>query len=152
VSWDDVQGFLSQINERVLGLDLRLPAEAEWEYACRAGTTTAFAFGDDLTHDMANFGGDKRETVPVRSYRPNAWGLYQMHGNVDEWCADCYFGYYSGETLVDPKCPEHGSDRVYRGGSWFFVAQNCRSAYRVVWCDPGIRHDILGFRLCRGPE
>jgi formylglycine-generating enzyme required for sulfatase activity len=152
VSFDDVQGFLGRANQRESDLNLRLPTEAEWEYACRAGSTTAYAFGNELSDLVANFDGKVGETVPVESYGPNAWGLYQMHGNVFEWCAD-WWGPYSPERAVDPKGPDVGSFRVFRGGSWFVSARRCRSPYRRGWrVVPGSRFVDLGFRLARGPE
>jgi formylglycine-generating enzyme required for sulfatase activity len=109
VSWDDCGKFLTRINDRVRGLDLRLPSEAEWEYACRAGTTTPFSFGDMITPDQVNYNGNdpyldlggskglyRKETVPVGSLPANPWGLYEMHGNVWEWCADLWHKNYQG--------------------------------------------------------
>lgn len=131
------------------GTGYRLLTEAEWEYACRAGTTTPFTYGDTLTPAQANFDESKvGQTRPVASYPANAFGLYDMHGNVSEWCADWYSP-YQGDA-VDPRGPDTGSFRVYRGGglnvsSWF-----CRSVYRI-WDSPGYRNADLGFRLARGP-
>jgi hypothetical protein len=128
VSWDDVQAFLSELNRRVPGLQARLPSEAEWEYACRAGTTTPFSFGDNITPEQVNYdgnqpyaGGEKglyrQKTVPAGSLPANPWGLYEMHGNVWEWCADWY-GDYPNTPQVDPTGPQTGGSRVLRGGSW----------------------------------
>jgi formylglycine-generating enzyme required for sulfatase activity len=161
VSWEDCQRFLERINREVPGLDLRLPAEAEWEYACRAGTKTPFWFGETASTDQVNFDGNypyaggakghyRQETVPVKSLPANSWGLYEMHGNVWEWCAD-WFGPYTEGRVVDPQGPETGGDRVLRGGSWRYFARFCRSAYRF-WFEPGSRREDFGFRLARGQE
>jgi hypothetical protein len=152
VSWEDVRRFIERLNiEQARSaqrtLRFRLPTEAEWEYACRAGTATAYSFGNDFDPKRANNGG---ETVAVRSLPPNPWGLYEMHGNVDEWCQD-WFGDYSTGPVVDPQGPESGEGRVLRGGSWFSVAQSLRSAYRDL-NDPGDRIQNFGFRLALGPE
>ena len=121
VSWVEANNF-------ALWMGCRLPTEAEWEYACRAGTITAFNTGNSLSKSQANYDGSK--TVPVGSYPPNAWGLYDMHGNVDEWCNDWY----------------DESRRVRRGGGWDYVAQFCRSARRA--CNsPVFSCTDLGFRL-----
>jgi formylglycine-generating enzyme required for sulfatase activity len=130
-------------------LGCRLPTEAEWEYACRAGTTTPFYTGDKLTTGQANYNIGK--TTPVGSFKPNQWGLYDMSGNVWEWCQDWYDKEYydkckQQETTENPPGPEIGSYRVLRGGSWYGNAECCRSAYRYD-CDPGNRDDVIGFRL-----
>lgn len=139
----------------------RLPTEAEWEYACRAGTTTATAFGPSLTSHQANFNGtesyeasgngpDLRRTVPVGSYPPNAWGLYDMHGNISQWCWD-WAGDYTREPQVDPRGPGGpASRRVHRGGSWFNHGVDLRSAARFS-DTPHFRLDMLpgGFRVVR---
>jgi len=133
VSWDDCQEFLQRLNERLQATDsrrhtFRLPTEAEWEYACRAGTTGPYAGDLDA---MAWYGKNSNEmTQPVGQKKPNAWGLYDMHGNVSEWCND-YFGDYPSEdaVTVDPAASEDGG-RIYRGGSWFCDGLACRSAYR----------------------
>lgn len=166
VSWNDVQGFLGRLNDELaafggLGSDLwcRLPTEAEWEYACRAGTTGPFSFGDDITPEQANYDGNypyhdglqglyREETVAVASLPPNAWGFYEMHGNVWEWCSDWY-GAYPSDLVTDPVGPVSGEWRVLRGGSWFDVAQNLRSAYRHRVA-PGYRSHNRGFRLALG--
>jgi len=167
VSWDDCQAFISKLNERVSGLDSRLPTEAEWEYACRAGTTTPFNTGENLTTDQANYDGnypyrnfpkgkDRQETTQVGSFPCNAWGLYDMHGNVDEWCADWYGKDYYEECqraglVVDPQGPSEGSSRVLRGGRWSFSAVYCRSAYRFTF-RPGYRGYSRGCRLLGVPQ
>lgn len=130
-------------------LGYRLLTEAEWEYACRAGTTTAFCLGEKLPHDQANCTEARHNrTRPVASYTANAFGLYDLHGNVWEWCADWY-GDYRGDG-VDPRGPETGTTRVYRGGCWSFPANNARSAFRGR-STPNVRFINLGFRLARGP-
>ncbi|MCL1865120.1 MAG: formylglycine-generating enzyme family protein [Spirochaetes bacterium] len=137
----------------------RLPTEAEWEYACRADTKTPFNTGDNITTDEANYKGDKpynnnakgidrRKTTPVGSFKPNAWGLYDMHGNVWEWCWDWY-GAYSVAAQTDPEGPSSGAFRVERGGSWFNFGQHLRSAFRGGKLTPYLWNINLGFRLVR---
>ncbi|MDO4551673.1 MAG: bifunctional serine/threonine-protein kinase/formylglycine-generating enzyme family protein [Planctomycetia bacterium] len=140
VSWKDCQEFCRKLRSQ--RLNIQLPTEAQWEYACRAGTTTAFHFGDTLNGDKANCDGNYpygtnttgmylAKTTPVKSYSPNAWGLYDMHGNVWEWCADWYDeDYYQKSPTNDPTGPASGSIRVVRGGSWNSYAKICRSACR----------------------
>ena len=159
VSWEDVHAFLTRLNGLSPGFDFRLPTEAEWEYACRAGTTTAFWFGDQITSEQVNYDGNypyaggikglyREETVEVKALPCNGWGLYQMHGNVREWCQD-WFGAYPAETVVDPTGPTEGEDRVLRGGSWIRNGRDARSADRDAY-GPGFRYGITGFRLARG--
>ena len=140
VSWDDCQAFCKKAG-------LWLPTEAEWEYACRAGSTGAYA-GTGRLEDMGwfreNSGG---QTHPVGEKRPNAWGLYDMHGNVVEWCEDCY-GEYPNGAFTDPKGASSGAYRVCRGGSWYNAAQHCRSAYRDS-DRPSGAYNVLGFRPAR---
>ena len=161
VSWEDCQKFIQVINRRKSGLELRLPSEAEWEYACRAGTVTPFSFGDNITTGQVNYNGEypynnaekgekRGKTVAVKSLPCNAWGLYEMHGNVWEWCSDWY-GEYPAGAVVDPVGPETGTPRVLRGGSWLFYARVCRSAYRCGY-EPGDRDNGFGFRLARGQK
>jgi formylglycine-generating enzyme required for sulfatase activity len=119
VSWDDCQEFIKKLRERDKK-PYRLPTEAEWEYACRAGTTTPYYFGDSLSARQANFGkfmkgASRLSTTPVGSFPPNAWGLYDMHGNVWQWCQD-WFGDYPPGDVVDPQGPKAGAERVLRGG------------------------------------
>ena len=159
VSWDDCREFLEKLNQELPGLELELPSEAQWEYACRARTTTPFSFGENITPDQVNYDGDipynngdkgeyREKTVAVKSLPPNPWGLYEMHGNVREWCLDGVRD-YSAEAVTDPLgSTEAGALRVIRGGSWFGDARLCRSACRS-WRDPGFRGDLLGFRPCR---
>ena len=161
VSWDDVQKFIQTLNNKS-GKTYRLPTEAEWEYACRAGTTTPFNTGNNLTTSQANYNGNypynnnqkgvyREKTMPVGSFAPNALGLYDMHGNVWEWCNDWYDGkYYANSPQNNPKGPSTGSRRVFRGGSWDYYAQYCRSAYRGSYT-PDDRSYFLGFRLALVP-
>ncbi len=157
VSWDDVQRFLAKLRVLLPGAEADLPSEAEWEYACRAGTTTPFSFGETIDTQQANYdgrypyaGGAQGEyrgtTVPVKTFPANAWGLYEMHGNVREWCADG-LRRYDGAECEDPRGPEgEGDSRVVRGGSWFNDGGYVRSAYRDR-DEPGGRGRNVGFRL-----
>jgi formylglycine-generating enzyme required for sulfatase activity len=158
VSWDDVQAFIQQLNQGFPDLWARLPTEAEWEYACRAGTITPFSFGDNITTEKVNYNGNypyadakgqyREKIVPVKSLPANPWGLYEMHGNVWEWCADGY-GEYEPTAAIDPTRPGEGSGRVLRGGSWGYNAGSTRSAYRDGFI-PVVRDDSYGFRLALG--
>lgn len=156
VSWEDAQRFIAKMNGMKPELQMCLPTEAQWEYCCRAGTTTAFHFGgkNDLNLERVNYSGKwdeysgKGETKTVKSYTPNGWGLYEMHGNVLEWCQD-WFGDYPAQPVVDPQGSEIGSFRVLRGGSWLCIGRDCRSAYRHSY-DPGLRGLNIGFRLALG--
>ncbi len=157
VSWEDAVEFCERLSKKT-GKTYRLPTEAQWEYACRAGTATPFAFGETITPEFVNYNGQypygkapkgehRRKTVPVGSLRiPNAWGLYDMHGNVWEWCQDWY-GPYRAEPVTDPHGPSEGTNRVLRGGSWNYVGDYCRSAFRNIYAEPGFRDDSLGFRV-----
>ena len=156
VSWDEVLRFINKLNSMTPELKLCLPTEAQWEYACRAGTITPFSFGDSITTDQVNYDGNsiyhddsksevRNQTVEVKSFPPNAWGLYQMHGNVWEWCQDWY-GKYPTQPVTDPQGIVSGSDRVLRGGSWFNDGGKCRSASRSH-TRPVIGSDYSGFRL-----
>ena len=156
VSWDDVQGFLSRVQGSLpAGVQAALPTEAQWEYACRAGTTGPFSFGDQIDPTRVNYDGrfpyadgahgeNRQRTVPVKSLPPNAWGLYEMHGNVREWCADG-MRQYSRKVQVDPEGPQGGL-RAVRGGSWGSLGRLCRSAVRDADV-PEDAHAELGFRL-----
>jgi len=146
VSHDQSVSFIEQLNALLPGLECRLPTESEWEYACRAGTTTEYWFGDELTSKQARF--NATETVDVKARPCNSWGLYQMHGNVWEWCSDRY-GKYPVESVTDPMGPESGTERVLRGGCWDFSAGDLRSAVRGGY-PPDYRNLSTGFRLARG--
>ena len=161
VSWNDCQEFIKKLNQRDPGKGYRLPTEAEWEYACRAGTTTPFNTGKTLDASAANYDGNypytggrkgvyREKTVSVGSFSANAWGLYDMHGNVWEWCVDWYDSYPSG-SVTDPRGPSSGSYRVCRGGGWLLNARNCLSAYRGN-DGPSNRLGGLGFRLVRSHD
>jgi len=131
-----------------------LPTEAEWEFACRAGTTTRFSFGDgdsQFGDHSWHSGNSGSKTHPVGEKKPNAWGFYDMHGNVWEWCQDWYADKLPGGNVTDPKGPRAGFKRVFRGGSWGIVAPRCRSAYRV-WKLPVYRDYSLGFRVALAPR
>jgi len=156
VSWTEVTSFCAKLtaSERAAGrlpagMTYQLPTEAQWEYACRAGTKTAFSFGNSLTSSQANIRGGPRETTDVGKYPANAWGVHDMHGNVYEWCADWYEEYPTG-TARDPVGPAVGSGRVIRGGSWFRTADYARSAYRAG-IGPASSSNRLGFRLSLRP-
>jgi hypothetical protein len=140
--------------ERPTGYVYRLPTEAEWEYACRAGTTTRFSFGDDPGYSqLGNYvwydANSGKQTHPVGQKQPNPRGLYDMHGNVWEWCLD-WTGAYPGGSVTDPIGANSGSDRVVRGGCWSVVGRGCRSARRIS-DTPGIRFSGLGFRAVLAP-
>ncbi|WGZ92906.1 MAG: formylglycine-generating enzyme family protein [Candidatus Thiothrix putei] len=174
VSWNDTQAFIDKLNQIHPDLNARLPWEAEWEYACRAGTQTPFHFGgkDDLSLEKVNYSGewdkwsDKGETKEVKTYPCNVWGLYEMHGNVWEWCADQWQanlgkddilfspstsgrGVGVRETAGGGQEQEAGVERVIRGGSWFNDGRDVRSAYRRG-SGPDDSNVNLGFRLALG--
>jgi len=182
VSWEDCQRFFATLNDKVPGLGARLPTEAEWEHACRAGTETSTYAGEleilgqrnaPLLDGIAWYGGNSGEgyeleegfdssdwpemqypnpksgTRAVRLKRPNDWGLYDMLGNVWEWCEDWWADSYDPGPAVDPRGPSEGTDRVSRGGSWDADARGVRAACRD-WFPPGGRWSTLGFRLARG--
>jgi formylglycine-generating enzyme len=160
VSWDDCQTFIKKLREKDKK-PYRLPTEAEWEYACRAGTTTPFHFGKAISTEQANYNGnyiygngregmDRGKTTPVGSFPANVWGLHDMHGNVWQWCQDWY-GEYPQTFETDPQGPEKGEGRVLRGGSWVNYPEGCRSACRVK-NEPGVRDKVCGFRLCFSVE
>jgi formylglycine-generating enzyme required for sulfatase activity len=160
VSWHDGAAFCRKLGAR-LGRPCRLPTEAEWEYACRAGTTTPYQFGDALSAGEANCDGGhaaagggrgtcRDGTTPVESFMPNAWGLFDLHGNVREWCSDWYGAYPAGDE-ADPQGPDEGPGRVLRGGSWCRGPGECRSASRG-WLGPGDRSDDVGCRVVLGPD
>jgi len=164
VSWNDCQEFVEKLNQETgipAGFKVSLPTEAQWEYACRAGTETPFSFGSQLNGDKANCDGRYpygtetsgpclARTAVVKSYDPNEWGLYDMYGNVREWCSGWY-GEYQNDKVTDPAGPENGTFRVERGGGWFDTPSYCRSASRIKH-NPAIRNDFLGFRLALVPN
>jgi uncharacterized protein (TIGR02996 family) len=167
VSWEEAQAFLAKLAalpaEEGAGWLYRLPTEAEWEYTCRGGTSTPFCFGNPLSSTQANFdgghpAGDAEEglrlgrTCAVGSYRPNAWGLFDMHGNVWEWCSDrCAEDYYGKSPAKDPTGPSAGSRRVIRGGGWISTSQSCRAAYRDGAL-PSRQGPSIGFRVALVPR
>ena len=151
VSWDDIQNFLQKLNPQQNHWQLALPSEMQWEYACRAGTQTAYFFGESFNKEHVSFDRSSTEgTLPVKDKTPNAWGLYQMHGNVYEWCQD-KFGPYPEGVAQDYQAPSDLPNyRVLRGGSWDdFIPGNLRSAYRYFNA-PAYRGSDRGFRLSLG--
>ncbi|HLG17674.1 MAG TPA: SUMF1/EgtB/PvdO family nonheme iron enzyme [Blastocatellia bacterium] len=159
VSWEDAVEFCERLSKKT-GKAYRLPTEAEWEYACRAGTKTPFAFGETITPEFVNYDGNypygnapkaeyREKTVPVGSLGvANGFGLYDMHGNVWEWCHDWY-GPYRSEPATDPQGPSTGQYRGLRGGSWYYLGFHCRSACRLNYV-PGFRDLYIGFRVVVG--
>ncbi len=167
VSWFDVAEFIEKLNGKGEGV-YRLPTEAEWEYACRAGTVTAYSWGNKIDCRKAMFANNtKREhenscvdfikskgfkpdrPAPAKSYGPNAWGIYDMHGNVWEWCQDWYQNNYPKAEVKDPKGPASSDQgRIRRGGSWFGAGSVCRSANRA-YANPASRFETTGFRLVK---
>ncbi len=163
VSWFDCMEFIKRLNRLGEG-KYRLPTEAEWEYAARAGTQSAFIWGDTIDCEKAMYGNNSLKNdvcqlyiksigieidqpAPVKSYQPNLWGLYDMHGNVWEWCMDWY-GVFGKNPVTDPKGPDSGTMRIRRGGSWFKYGHSCRSANRSLG-HPATRYRTTGFRLVR---
>jgi formylglycine-generating enzyme required for sulfatase activity len=162
VTFYDIEQFLARLNDHDAGssirLKYRLPTEAEWEYACRAGTTGPFSTGENITTDQANYNGRfpyaafpagafRQRPTPVGSFPSNRWGLADMHGNVWEWTSDWYGPYSDGETAnIDPRGPETGEKRVIRGGSWYFDGNSARCALRYTHA-PKDRGFSLGLRL-----
>ena len=148
VSWEDCQDFIKKLNAKTKG-GYRLPTEAEWEYACRAGTTTSYSFGHKITPQDANYEDSKiGKSVAVGSYKPNAFGLYDMHGNVFEWCED-WFGVYPAGAVTDPKGPAPGIYRWMRGGAFAYPDWSAGSSSRGHYDVPSKRNAYLGFRLAR---
>jgi formylglycine-generating enzyme required for sulfatase activity len=162
VSWHDAMEFCSRLSQRT-GRHYTLPSEAQWEYACRAGTQTPFHVGETITTDLVNYNGNayangpegeyRKQTTPVGMFPANAWGLHDMHGNVWEWCLDHWHGSYEGAPVdgsawldgaAEPESSSKG--RLLRGGSWSSYPRNCRSAYRELIL-PDIAGDYLGFRV-----
>ncbi len=153
VSRNDVQGFIEKINSLHPGLELRLPSEAEWEYACRAATTSRYWFGDEIDHSKANYGHKNEGAVQVKRYPRNPWGLYQMHGNVWEWCEDRWHDNYDSAP-ADGHPWRSGGDKelvVLRGGSWISHGEHLGSAFRNP-DDYDSHYAYNSFRLARGPE
>ena len=163
VSWDDCQTFVEKLNGTGQGT-FRLPTEAEWEYACRAGMDTRYSFGDALEcsdyeshctlmdehmwwRGNRSYGGERDGSKEVGRKRPNPWGLFDMHGNVYELCSDWYGSYRSG-SQTEPQGPTSGTYRIKRGGNWLFDARICRSAHRN-YASPDARGENIGFRLLR---
>jgi formylglycine-generating enzyme required for sulfatase activity len=161
VSWEQAMEFCRRLSQRT-GLPLTLPSEAQWEYACRAGATTPFAFGATLTSELANYDatisyaeGPKgrwlQETTDVASFPANAWGLHDMHGNVWEWCLDTWYGPYEGAPTDGSPWLGAGSSKLLRGGSWSCLPRNCRSAYRFRLRPVNAGYDV-GFRVVCLPQ
>ena len=159
VNWYDAVEFCARLS-KLTGREYRLPSEAEWEYACRAGTTTPFYFGETITGKLANYdasntyaeeakGEYREETTPVGQFPPNAFGLYNMHGNVWEWCADTWHDNYDGAPRDGSVWIENGDDNrsPRRGGSWGFIPNSCRSAFRFNNIRRDIRYYDDGFRV-----
>ena len=173
MSWDGAKTFCKKLTDRERnegrlpkGWEYELPTEAHWEYACRAGTKTAWSFGNSPAEmpKNANFSDKSSKlqgndidyddgfeyTAPVGSFPPNAWGFHDMHGNVFEWCQD-WHGAYPDRAVTDPTGTRTGSLRVLRGGGWFSTAVSCRSAYRGR-DPPSNRYNYDGFRVCLSPS
>jgi formylglycine-generating enzyme required for sulfatase activity len=156
ISWRNAVEFCKRLSElpeeKKAGRVYRLPTEAEWEYACRAGSKTAFSFGESTrpTADLGEYAwftrNSNEQSHPVGEKKPNAWGLYDMHGNVWEWCSNWY-GEYPIGAVTDPVGPPEGTFRVQRGGSWFFEPARCRSACRIGLLSPSRYMHDLGFRV-----
>jgi formylglycine-generating enzyme required for sulfatase activity len=163
VSWDDAREFCQRLSAKT-NKDYRLPSEAQWEYACRAGTTTPFHYGETITTELANYAGsytynnglkgeDRNETTEVGRFPANDWGLHDMHGNVWEWCEDDWHSNYEGAPSDGSAWVESDrteTRRLLRGGSWFYDPENCRSACRVNFTR-GDRFGNFGFRVCCVP-
>lgn len=162
ISWHDAVEFCLRLSQKT-NQSYRLPSEAEWEYACRAGGSTPFHFGETITPELANYNGNytygygprgiyRRQTSPIDNFRiANAFGLYDMHGNVWEWCADRWHENYQGAPS-DGSVWESGGDysyRMLRGGSWYYNPALCRSAFRYS-LSPGSRNDLVGLRVVVG--
>ena len=164
VNWYDAIEFCARLS-KLTGGEYRLPSEAEWEYACRAGTTTAFHFGETITGELANYdaiytyadepdGEYRQQTIPVGQFPPNVFGLYDMHGNVWEWCADTRHPNYDGAPTDGSAWIENKNDNCspWRGGSWCYAPSDCRSAYRSYSLRRVNSNYDLGFRVVCGAE
>ncbi|MGJ8697667.1 MAG: formylglycine-generating enzyme family protein [Verrucomicrobiaceae bacterium] len=167
VNWSDALEFCHTLTKKDRAANIipstseyNLPSEAQWEYACRAGTSTPFHYGDTFTSDLANFYGKSpygttvtgpylEKSTPVKTFKPNPWGLYDMHGNLYEWCLDWYSE--TPTTTQDPSGPDSGDGRIIRGGAWDRKATSCRSAYRYSR-DPNRRAHNIGFRIVLIPS
>jgi formylglycine-generating enzyme required for sulfatase activity len=151
VSWEDAQQYVRWLSSRT-GRRYRLLTEAEWEYAARAGTVTAYSFGSSIGPSQANFGSTVGRTQAVGSYPPNGFGLHDLHGNVWEWVEDCYVSSYAGAPVDASVAVTSGgcSARVLRGGSWDYDPQDLRAALRFGYT-PGLRYNYIGFRVARTP-
>ena len=163
VNWNDATEFCQKLTEKT-GRTYRLPSEAEWEYACRAKTTTPFHFGETITTDLANYDGTtctnddalkvqyRGQTIEVGSFSPNAFGLYNMHGNVWEWCQDTWHENYNGAPSDGSAWIDNNPYRVLRGGSWSNYLYLCYSAYRknYGWAGHNIASNNVGFRIACG--
>lgn len=151
VSWEDVQEFMKKLNQRKGSDKYRLPTEVEWEYACRTGSSGRYSFGNDedrLGECARNNGNSRSKTHPVGQKKPNAWGLYDMHGNVWEWCEDWYNKRYPVGSVTDPTGPSSGNYWVLRGGFWYVTRECTRCAYHFL-SFPDNRSSFLGFRVAR---
>jgi formylglycine-generating enzyme required for sulfatase activity len=170
VSWRDALDFCQRLRLRS-GKNYTLPSEAQWEYACRAGTTTPFYFGETISSELANYDGNyayedspkgeyRKQTSDVEMFPANAWGLHDMHGNVWEWCLDHWHENYDdapfdGRAWINHDAKDSKAEekqpRLLRGGSWCIPPRNCRSAYRYLF-HPFLRSFNLGFRVCCLPQ
>jgi formylglycine-generating enzyme required for sulfatase activity len=170
VSWEDAMEFCRRLRQRT-GRFYTLPSEAQWEYACRGGTSTPFAFGETLSDELANYdasetygnglkGKNRKQTTPVGMFPANAWGLQDMHGNVLEWCLDDWHGSYEGAPVngsawvdgAEGKSTKGKEERkLLRGGSWYLYPWNCRSAYRYL-SQPDDALISIGFRVVCLPQ
>ena len=156
VNWNEATEFCGKLSKKI-GKTVTLPTEAQWEYACRAGSETEFCYGDDpkKVGDYGWWAGNMVESKKAKSYarlvgqkRPNAWGLYDMHGNVWEWCRDWFHkDAYASAKNVDPEYTKETKTRTVRGGSWYNPPGNLRSAGRNSWCGPKYRHYNYGLRV-----
>ena len=150
VNWLDTKRFINRLNEHIGGNVFKLPTEAQWEYACRAGTKSAYAYGKNADSGLMNYRMNFGKTIEVKGFYKNAWGLCQMHGNVWEWCNDWYGEYDISEKAIEnPTGPNSGEYRVLRGGSWANLKGHCRSSFRFKF-HPEARYYYNGFRLSAG--
>jgi formylglycine-generating enzyme required for sulfatase activity len=165
VKWIEAVEFCERLS-KLTGKDYRLPSESEWEYACRAGTTTPFYFGETITPELVNYNGNstyanspegeyREETTPVGQFPPNAFGLYDMHGNVFEWCQDVYHENYNeaptNGSAWEIEGDSDSNQRVIRGGSWYVYPGWCRSAVRYSYLSVEMVISYIGFRLVSFP-